>query len=211
MVMAGDKEHWEHIYESKDETGVSWFQACPATSLALIETCHLPLHAAVLDVGGGDSHLAEALLDRGFNNLWVLDISGKALQKAKMRLGERAKCVHWIESDVLDFKPPVKFDLWHDRAAFHFLTTEDNISRYAAMANERVVEGGHLIMATFSEVGPEKCSGLEVRRYSEQLLSQVFSPYFEKTACMTEDHVTPFNSVQNFLFCKFRKAAPGKS
>jgi hypothetical protein len=209
--MDGDRQHWEHIYETKDETRMSWYQARPGTSLALIDSCHLPFNAAILDVGGGDSRLAEALLDKGFNNIWVLDISAKALHRARTRLGERAELIHWIESDILGFIPPVTFELWHDRAAFHFLTTEDAISRYAAMAYKSIAENGNLIMATFSDKGPEKCSGLEVRRYSQQSLSGIFSPYFEKTVCMTEDHLTPFDSVQKFLFCKFKKASPEKA
>lgn len=203
--MANSKDHWEHIYQSKNEVEVSWFQAYPKTSVTLIESCHLPLDAHILDVGGGDSRLADALLDKGFNHIWVLDISDRALEKAKTRLGERAYLVHWITSDILDFKPPVKFDLWHDRATFHFLTAEDEINRYIAIADEGISDEGKLILATFSEKGPKKCSGLDVHQYSEQLLSERFSLQFQKTGCIIENHVTPFNSVQSFLFCKFKK------
>lgn len=203
--MVNIKEHWEHIYQSKNEDEVSWFQAYPGKSVTLIGSCHLPLDAPILDVGGGDSHLVDALLDKEYSNIWILDISGKSLEKAKMRLGERAQLVHWIESDILDFKPPVKFELWHDRAAFHFLTGEDEIARYMAIANEGISEGGNLIVATFSEKGPEKCSGLDVHQYSEKVLSDKFPPCFEKMLCATEDHITPFNTVQQFLFCRFKK------
>jgi hypothetical protein len=203
--MVNIKEHWEHIYQSKNEDEVSWFQAYPAKSVALIELYHLPLDAPLLDVGGGDSHLVDALMDKGYSNIWVLDIAGHALERAKMRLGERARLVHWIESDLLDFKPPVRFELWHDRATFHFLTKEDEIARYMDTVNEGLSDSGHLIIAAFSEKGPEKCSELDVHQYSEKLLSDKFSPCFEQVLCTTESHITPFNTVQQFLFCTFKK------
>lgn len=198
-------EHWDSIYSTKAENEVSWFQPYPKTSIQFVELFDLPVGANIIDIGGGDSHFVDALLDRGYRNVWVLDISRNAIERAKKRLGERASMVHWIVSDVTSFEPEVRFDFWHDRAAFHFLTTDESIYRYVEIAEHSIKKNGYLVLGTFSENGPKKCSGLEIRQYSEAAMSARFELAFERIKCINEDHTTPFNTVQNFLFCSFRK------
>lgn len=198
-------EHWNDIYNTKAETEVSWFQSYPKTSMEFVDLFHLPLDANIIDIGGGDSHFVDALLDKGYKNVWVLDISGKAIERAKKRLGERASKVQWVVSDVIDFESPVQFDLWHDRAAFHFLTSEEKIYKYVSIAEDAIKKDGNLVLGTFSENGPKKCSGLEIKQYSEASMSARFEIGFDRIKCFSEDHITPFNTVQNFLFCSFRK------
>ena len=173
--------------------------------MEFVELFKLPLKANIIDIGGGDSHFVDALIDKGYHNIWVLDISVNAIERAKQRLGARATKVHWIVSDVTEFEPPVQFDFLHDRAAFHFLTTEDKIYRYVSIAEDAINNDGYLILGTFSENGPTKCSGLEVRQYSEASMSARFEVAFDRIKCVHEDHTTPFNIVQNFLFCSFKK------
>ena len=203
--METTKEHWEKIFATKAENEVSWFQPYPKTSVAFFDLFHLPLDAAIIDIGGGDSHLVDVILDKGYRNIWVLDISEKALERAKKRLGDKAESVHWIVSDVTDFQPEIQFDFWHDRAAFHFLTTEERIEKYVHLASTFIKKEGYLILGTFSEEGPQKCSGLDIKQYSETSMSDRFEDGFERIKCITEEHHTPFNTAQNFLFCSFRK------
>lgn len=203
--MAETKEHWEKVFETKAENEVSWFQTYPKTSVEFLELFNLPLDANVIDVGGGDSYFVDALLDKGYKNIFVLDISANAIERAKKRIGEKAALVNWIVSDITEYKPEVKFDFWHDRAAFHFLTTDENIGKYVSIAENSICEGGYLILGTFSENGPKKCSGLEIKQYNETSMSHRFEIKFDRVKCITEDHTTPFNTVQNFLFCSFRK------
>jgi len=202
------KEHWEKVYESKGPDQVSWTQQVPAASLELIRKAGLPASARIIDIGAGDSRLVDYLLEDGFSDITVLDISGNALKKARQRLGSRAEGVRWVESDVLGFRPEGAYDLWHDRAAFHFLSSEDEIVRYAQIVG--AAAPAYLVIGTFSDKGPEKCSGLRVHRYDEASLFRVFEKTFEKIRCFTIDHVTPANARQNFLFCLFRhrKIAP---
>jgi 2-polyprenyl-3-methyl-5-hydroxy-6-metoxy-1,4-benzoquinol methylase len=197
--------HWDKVYETKAENEVSWFQPYPKASIMFVELFDLPLDANIIDVGGGDSYFAEALLDKGYQNIYVLDISAKAIEKAKQRLKERASKINWIVSDIIEFKPPVQFDLWHDRATFHFLTSEDKISKYVSVAENTIKKNGYLVVGTFSENGPEKCSGLQIKQYSEESMVIRLKDVFNKIKCVREDHVTPFNTVQNFLFCSFQK------
>jgi 2-polyprenyl-3-methyl-5-hydroxy-6-metoxy-1,4-benzoquinol methylase len=199
------QQHWDKVYGTREENEVSWFQPYPKTSIEFVELFHLPLDANIIDIGGGDSHFVDALLDKGYQNIYVLDISAKAIEKAKERLGKKAKEVNWIVSDVTQFKPPVQFDFWHDRAAFHFLTSEEDIYRYVSIAEDAIKKDCYLILGTFSENGPTKCSGLEIRQYSEASMSARFEINFDRIKCITEDHTTPFNTVQNFLFCSFIK------
>ncbi len=146
-----------------------------------------------------------SLLDKGYQNIWVLDISANAIERAKKRLGKKASKVHWIVSDVTDFEPSVQFDFWHDRAAFHFLTTEDKVYKYVSLPEDAINHNGYLILGTFSETGPDKCSGLQVKQYSEVSMSARFEIAFDRIKCIREDHITPFNTKQNFLFCSFKK------
>ena len=199
------KEHWEKIFATKLENEVSWFQTYPKTSVEFLEQFNLPLTANIIDIGGGNSHLVDVLLEKGYENIWVLDISINAIERAKKRLGEKADRIHWIVSDITDFKPEVQFDLWHDRAAFHFLTAEDKIRKYVSVAECAVKKNGYLILGTFSENGPKKCSGLTIKQYSETSMSARFETAFKKIKCVHIDHITPFNTIQNFLFCGFKK------
>lgn len=198
-------QHWDNVFSTKTENEVSWFQAYPKTSMKFIEIFQLPLDDNIIDIGGGDSHFVDALIEKGYQNIWVLDISAKAIEKAKMRLGVKAAKVNWIISDVTEYIPTVQFDFWHDRAAFHFLTTEDKINKYVSIAEKAIKQDGVLILGTFSENGPTKCSGLEIKQYSETSMSARFEVNFERIRCIEENHTTPFNTVQSFLFCSFKR------
>ncbi len=198
------KQHWETIYKTKKLEELSWFQANPETSLDFIKQLNLPKTAKIIDVGGGDSFLVDHLLDQGYQQISVLDISATAIEKAKHRLGERAKSVNWIIADATDFNPNEKYDLWHDRAAFHFLTSQKDISKYLETAKQNISANGILVIGAFSDQGPTKCSGIEVKQYSENSLTKAIEAYFEKINCIKVDHKTPRNTVQNFTFCSFR-------
>lgn len=199
------KEHWEKVYNTKQLNEVSWYQPLPEESLQFFKQLNIPNTASVIDIGGGDSFLVDHLLELGYTNVTVLDISETAINKAKIRLGEKAKQVTWVVADVLAFKTDNKFDCWHDRAAFHFLTTTDEIESYLSIARQYIKPSGNLIIGTFSTGGPEKCTGLPVKQYSEILLSNTLGKWFSKIKCITANHITPFKTVQNFLFCSFQK------
>lgn len=198
------KDHWETVYATKQPNEVSWTQEHPVTSLNFIHSFNLPKTARIIDVGGGDSKLVDHLLAEGYENITVLDISENALERAKARLGDSANKVKWVASDITEFQPDGYYDVWHDRATFHFLTTHEQIAKYLNIAKEAV--HGYLTIGTFSENGPKKCSGLEIKQYTETQLQNELEDGFEKIRCITEDHVTPFNTVQNFLFCSFKRA-----
>jgi len=157
----------------------------------------------IIDIGGGDSKLVDYLLEEGYVNITVLDISAKSLDRAKKRLGNKADKINWIVSDITEFEPESNFDIWHDRATFHFLTTADQISKYLNTARKSV--NGYLTIGTFSENGPKKCSGLDIKQYSEESLTKELKNGFDKIRCIKEDHTTPFNTKQNFLFCSFKR------
>tara|TARA_B100000508_G_scaffold140367_1_gene141147 strand:+ start:67 stop:696 length:630 start_codon:yes stop_codon:yes gene_type:complete len=199
------KKHWENIYQTKELKDVSWFQPTPETSLNFFKEFNVPKTAKVIDIGGGDSFLVDHLLDLGYQDISVLDISATAIEKAKQRLGEKAKNVTWIVADAATFKPTEKYDFWHDRAAFHFLTDEQEISNYLETAKEHIKQTGVLVIGTFSEQGPKKCSGIEIKQYSETSMSDRLKNLFEKIKCITVDHQTPFETIQNFVFCSFKK------
>lgn len=201
--MADKKSHWDNVFRSKSPQEVSWTEDVPKTSLELIHQLKLSKTSQVIDVGGGGSKLVDNLLDEGFINISVLDISFEALEKAKQRLGKRASLVKWIVTDILDFNPSMKYDLWHDRAAFHFLTDADEVRKYVNLAARHI--NGYLTIATFSDEGPDKCSGLNVKQYTEELLQEELSQGFEKIKCIKKDHTTPFQTRQNFIFCSFKK------
>lgn len=202
------KEHWEKVYATKQPNEVSWTQEVPETSLRFIHDFNLPKTARIIDVGGGDSKLVDHLLNEGFENISVLDISEKAIERAKQRLGERANKVNWIVSDVTEFNPSSTYDLWHDRATFHFLTNTNDINTYLNTARHAV--GGYMVVGTFSDKGPKKCSMLDVQQYTEEQLQEQLANGFEKLKCVTEDHTTPFNTTQNFLFCSFKRLLSGQ-
>ena len=199
------KKHWENIYQTKDLKDVSWFQPTPETSLDFFKQFNVPTTAKVIDIGGGDSFLVDHLLNLGYKDISVLDISTAAINKAKKRLGAKAKNVKWIVADAATFKPTEKYDFWHDRAAFHFLTNEKEISNYLQTAQENINPTGVLVIGTFSEHGPKKCSGIEIKQYSETSMTDRLKMFFEKIKCIRVDHKTPFDTIQNFVFCSFRK------
>ena len=203
------QQHWNTIYGTRQPHEVSWTQAVPATSLEFIRAFDLPKAAPIIDIGGGDSRLVDYLLAAGYENVSVLDISGAALARARQRLGPAASRVQWLEADVRRFEPPQPYALWHDRAAFHFLTTAPEVARYLRRARAAVVPGGYLTMGTFSPAGPTQCSGLPIRQYSEASLAAILRRGFGKLHCRTEDHETPFQTTQNFLFCSFQRRAVG--
>lgn len=199
------KKHWENIYQTKELKDVSWYQPTPETSLDFFKQFDVPTTAKVIDIGGGDSFLVDNLLDLGYQNISVLDISEASIERAKKRLGDKAKNVKWIIADAATFKPTEKYDFWHDRAAFHFLTDEQEISGYLKTAQENINPTGILVIGTFSDQGPLKCSGLEIKQYSEKTMTDRLKMFFEKIKCITIDHKTPFDTIQNFIFCSFRK------
>lgn len=199
------KSHWETIYSNKTPEQVSWTQKTPQPSLELIENCDLNKDAKIIDIGGGDSLLVDHLLKLGYTDITVLDISKEAIGRAKKRLGTLQNRVQWIVSNIIDFQPTESYDCWHDRASFHFLTDESDINQYISIVNNHIAADGYLIVGTFSEDGPKKCSGIPITQYTEESLSERFASQFKKEQCLRHDHQTPFDTIQNFVFCKFKK------
>lgn len=199
------KNHWEKIYQNKNTTEMTWFQDTPEISLNMIKKLNLKKDANIIDIGGGDSKLVDFLLAEGYTNIHVLDISENAIIKAKNRLGDNAEKVTWVVSNILDFKPNIKFDLWHDRATFHFLTKEKQVAIYLNLVDASIISKGYFIIATFSEDGPDKCSGIEIKKYSELQITKIFSKNFKKEYCFKKDHITPLANKQNFVFAFFIK------
>lgn len=196
------KNHWETVYETKQPNQVSWTQEVPQSSIDFINSFHLPLDSRIIDIGGGDSKLVDHLLNLGYTNISVLDISSKSIERAKERLGEKAEKVKWIVADINEFQPLEKYNLWHDRAAFHFLTQENEVEGYIQMVSEYAE---NIIIATFSVDGPYKCSGLEVQQYDEVSMKNKFEKVgFKNIECKRFDHETPSKAIQNFIFCSFK-------
>ena len=180
IVEINNKNHWETVYETKQPDEVSWTQENPKTSLDFIRETHLDKTAKIIDIGGGDSKLVDFLLKEGYENITVLDISANALERAKKRLGKKAEKVTWIVSNITEFKPKVSYDIWHDRATFHFLTTNEQIKKYVDLTENWV--SNFLILGTFSENGPKKCSGLDIKQYSGLELENQFKIVFEEVS-----------------------------
>lgn len=200
------KTHWEHIYETKAPTQVSWYQEHSQYSLRFIQNTGIPKAGHILDVGGGASSLVDDLLAAGFQQISVLDVSAAALQLARQRLGTHAANVHWIEADITQVNlPEQSYDVWHDRAVFHFLTRAADRQRYIETVQRSVRKGGHVIVATFAPDGPKRCSGLEVMRYSPESLHGEFGNRFELVDSTYEAHQTPFGTEQKFIYCYCRK------
>ena len=199
------KKHWENIYQTKELKDVSWYQPKPETSLNYFNQFNVPLTAKIIDMGGGDSFLVDHLLDLNYQDITVLDVSEAAIERAKARLGEKAKSVKWIVEDASNFSPVEKYDFWHDRAAFHFLTREEEVANYLKAAQQAINPDGIMVIGTFSEQGPTKCSGIEIQQYSEERMQELMSTGFQKIDCITVDHQTPFDTTQNFIFCSFKK------
>jgi 2-polyprenyl-3-methyl-5-hydroxy-6-metoxy-1,4-benzoquinol methylase len=198
-------KHWEGIYESKQLKEVSWYQPKPQSSLELIQGFDGDKTAKIIDVGGGDSLLVDHLLAEGYADLTVLDISSKAIDRAQARLGGKANQVKWIVSDAVDFSPSEKYDLWHDRAAFHFLSDSKDIEQYVKIAHAALNTGGKMVVGTFSTNGPTKCSGIEVKQYDAGSMKQTFEQYFSPIDCSIHQHETPSKKVQEFIFCGFER------
>jgi SAM-dependent methyltransferase len=203
------REHWDKTYADKAPDQVSWYRPHLEHSLAVIERAVLDRGAAIVDVGGGASTLVDDLLARGYSNVTVLDISPMALKKAKNRLGTLASSVRWLEGDITTVElPPATFAFWHDRAVFHFLREEADRARYVATLRRSVPEGGHVLIGTFGPQGPERCSGLEVVRYSVEQLRAQFGDGFEEVDRRTENHVTPLGRTQQFVYWHVRRVQP---
>ena len=202
------KEHWEQVYATKAPTEVSWFQERADRSLKVIHAAKVPLSASIIDVGGGASTLVDGLVDAGFEDVTVLDVSGAALAAAQERLGERSAQVTWVEADVLQAPlPQHAYDVWHDRAVFHFLTRAEDREAYVQAVLHAVKPGGLVIIATFAEDGPTTCSGLPVMRYSAHELHAQFGEPFELLGHEREAHRTPSGKEQQFIYCFCRKEA----
>jgi ubiquinone/menaquinone biosynthesis C-methylase UbiE len=200
------KIHWEHIYEKKGPTQVSWYQEHAQLSLQLIQNTGIQKTAHIIDIGGGASTLVDDLIVAGFQSISVLDISRTALGAARQRLGARANAVNWIEADITQANLPAQaYDLWHDRAVFHFLTGAADRQSYVDTVRHAVRMGGHVIVATFAPDGPDHCSGLEVVRYSPESLHNEFGTDFELVDNARETHSTPFGTEQRFIYCYCRK------
>jgi SAM-dependent methyltransferase len=203
--LSGRSSHWEGVYSTKAEDEVSWFQESPATSLALIKATQTTKNAAIIDIGGGASRLADALLGEGYRAIAVLDVSAHALEAAKQRIGPASSAIDWIAADVTTWTPARGYDVWHDRAAFHFLTEAADRAAYRGSLRRAVATNGHVIIATFALDGPEKCSGLPVRRYDGATLAAELGPEFELVETRSDVHRTPWNSTQSFQFSRFRR------
>jgi SAM-dependent methyltransferase len=199
------KSHWENIYSSKNEDGVSWFQEYPKTSIDLIKKYSKSNSTSIIDIGSGRSRILKKLIENEYDDLTYLDISKEACSKSKISLGNKQDLVQWHVANVLDFNTEKNFSIWHDRAVFHFLTSKEDKEKYKQVALQNILKGGFLILGTFSENGPEKCSGLNISRYSTESLKEIFSPEFKMIESFTIDHKTPFNTTQNFLFSIFKK------
>ncbi len=199
------KHHWETVYLTKDTTKVGWFQTKPHVSCELISSLKLPKNASIIDVGGGDGFLADWLLDEGFEQVTVLDISAAALEKVKNRLGRSASRVLWEASNILEFGPKGKFDLWHDRAVFHFIIEPKDQQNYRSLVESSVSAGGYLLIMTFSKSGPKTCSGLPVQQYDIEDLEEFFGDEFELVNSLNYDHITPSGSGQNYSVGLFRR------
>ena len=194
------RAHWQDVYGSKDPTEVSWYQPVPERSLKLIRETGVAKSDPVLDVGGGASTLVDHLLQEGYSDISVLDIAGNALDRSRARLGKSAEAVDWIEADVTIFSPPRQYALWHDRAVFHFLTDSSDRDNYIDVVTRAVESNGYIVLATFGPEGPERCSGLDIRRYSVQRLQDLFGDRFRLGGDYLEDHVTPAGATQQFLY-----------
>jgi trans-aconitate methyltransferase len=197
--------HWERVYTTKGERDVSWFEALPAVSLEMLEAAGLRAETCVLDVGGGDSRLVDALVERGVACLAVLDVSRAALDRARARLAGKAAVPTWIEADVTADWTLEPVDVWHDRAVFHFLVDEDDRRRYRAHLHTTLKTGGTAILATFAPDGPERCSGLPVRRYSAEALAAELGPAFALVEWRPHHHATPWGAPQSFTYARFRR------
>ena len=207
MQSEGRQAHWEGVYTKKGENEVSWFQESPAPSLQLIAQVGATPASAIIDIGGGASRLVDNLIEQGFEDVTVLDLSEAALEAAKARLGGRAAQVQWIVADATVWEPLKAYDIWHDRAAFHFLTEDRDRAAYIARLEQALKVGGYAIIATFALDGPERCSGLPVVRYDPAGLGQTLGRAFQLVDTRRQIHATPWGSEQSFQFSVFRRCS----
>jgi SAM-dependent methyltransferase len=203
------QNHWEKVYTTKGENEVSWFQETPAPSLELIELVGATRSSAIIDIGGGASRLVDSLVSQGYEDVTVLDLSAAALASARSRMGDKANRVEWITADVTTWEPSRTYDVWHDRAAFHFLTGPEDQTAYVARLRRALRLGGHAIIGTFALDGPERCSGLAVSRYDANSLAATLGRGFELIDTRRHEHTTPWGVTQRFQFSTFRREQDG--
>lgn len=203
--MSDRTTHWQNVYATKGEAEVSWFQDRPTNSLDMIRAANPDHDAAIIDIGGGASRLVDALLQDGYRDIAVLDLSANALDAAKKRIGAAASKVDWIVADATAWRPAKTYGVWHDRAAFHFLADPHDRAAYVERLRAAIAPGGHIIIATFAPDGPETCSGLPVQRHDSASLAAELGPEFELVEARSEIHHTPWNSTQAFQFSRFRR------
>ncbi len=202
-----ERDHWERVFREKREDEVSWFEERAALSLGLVERTGAPKTARIVDVGAGASRLVDALVEAGYSDLTVVDIAEAALEKARARLGERAREVRWLARDVRTWEPEERFDVWHDRAVFHFMVEEEDREAYLATLQRALPVGGHAILATFASDGPERCSGLPVVRYEPEDLAATLGPDFRLVESRKDAHRTPAGKVQSFQYSRFERVS----
>jgi 2-polyprenyl-3-methyl-5-hydroxy-6-metoxy-1,4-benzoquinol methylase len=205
MMASNEQKHWTHVYENKTPTEVSWYQASPVPSLCALRRFGALPSSSLIDVGGGASNLVDALLEQGWQDITVLDIAAPALEAARTRLGPLADKVQWEVADITDWHPARKFDVWHDRAVFHFLTEPQQREAYRRALLAGLAPGGLVIVATFALDGPERCSGLPVKRYDAEGLAEEMSDTLRLIEGWREEHVTPWGATQSFNWCAFRR------
>lgn len=200
------KSHWKNVYQTKEVNQVSWYREHLENSLQLILSTNIAKDEAIIDIGSGSSTLIDDLLNRAFTDISVLDISAKALENSKLRLGKKAEKVKWIETDITQANLPKNYhSVWHDRAVFHFLTNIEDRRKYVELVNKSLKVGGHIIIAAFSLDGPKKCSGLEIVQYSPELINKELGNNFQLVNSLKETHHTPFETTQEFIYCLLRK------
>lgn len=198
------KDHWENLYAEKAPTGVNWHKSHPQHSLSLIGDTGIGTAASIIDVGGGASTLVDHLLQAGYRDITVLDIARTAIQRCQLRLGDLSQQINWVESDITDYSPGRTFDIWHDCAVFHFLTLDRDREFYLEALHNALKPGGQVIIATFSDIGPSQCNGLDVMRYTPGTLGRVLGPQLHLVETLTEEHRTPAGGLQQFVYCRFR-------
>ncbi len=203
--MENVKDHWNKIYSKKEDNEVSWFQPTPETSISIIDKYVTSKSDKVIDIGGGNSNLTKLLCELGYESFSVLDISQKALERCEAKLSECKASVEFLEADILQFKSVLPFQIWHDRAVFHFLTEPEEINKYVEIVSDNIEMGGYFILSTFSTTGPEKCSGLQVSRYNAEMLETIFSQNFSMLESFDETHVTPSEATQDFVWVVFKR------
>ena len=203
--MENKKSHWDAVYQTKSFESVSWFQSVPETSIQFFEEMNLHKDAHIIDIGAGESHFVDYLMATGYTNITLVDISEEALERTRQRLGNTGTNLKYIVADVGSFIPTQNYDFWHDRATFHFLTDAPQINHYLDNVKKFLNPNGHFLIGTFDEDGPTKCSGLEIKQYSESSLTQLLNQFLKKVRCLNQEHLTPFGTLQKFIFCYFRK------